>query len=80
MRPPTSRRAAARRYPTPPGGVHARAAPGPRPTTVDAAPAAKGQPWYVWLIGRIVVVILLFWLFGLLGDGASARLTRARGT
>jgi carbon monoxide dehydrogenase subunit G len=27
------------------------------------APAAKsGQPWYVWLIGAVIVVILLFWL------------------
>ncbi len=28
------------------------------------APTAKaGQPWYVWLIGAIILVILFFWLF-----------------
>jgi uncharacterized integral membrane protein len=27
------------------------------------APTAKaGQPWYVWLIGAIILVILFFWL------------------
>jgi uncharacterized protein len=37
-------------------------------TTATPLPAAKsGQPWYVWLIGAIVVVIVLFWLLGLLG-------------
>jgi uncharacterized protein len=37
-------------------------------TTATPLPAAKsGQPWYVWLIGAIIVVIVLFWLLGLLG-------------
>ena len=39
-----------------------------RPSVVTTpkvpAPTAKsGQPWYVWLLGAIVTVILLFWLF-----------------
>ena len=29
------------------------------------APTAKpGQPWYVWLLGAVAVLIVLFWLFG----------------
>jgi carbon monoxide dehydrogenase subunit G len=29
------------------------------------APTAKpGQPWYVWLLGAVAVLIILFWLFG----------------
>ena len=31
-------------------------APAPPP------PAKAGQPWYVWLIGAVIVLILLFWL------------------
>ena len=27
-------------------------------------PAKSGQPWWVWLGGLILVVIVLFWLFG----------------
>lgn len=26
------------------------------------APTKAGQPWYVWLIGAIILVIILFWL------------------
>lgn len=37
----------------------------PQVTTpkVPAPTAKAGQPWYVWLIGAIVLVIILFWLF-----------------
>ena len=41
----------------------------PRIPTTTATPlpaAAPGRPWYVWLIGAIVVVIVLFWLLRLL--------------
>jgi carbon monoxide dehydrogenase subunit G len=31
---------------------------------VPAPTAKSGQPWYVWLIGAVVVVIVLFWLIG----------------
>jgi len=34
-----------------------------RPAT-PVPPAKSGQPWWVWLGGLIIVVILLFWLFG----------------
>jgi carbon monoxide dehydrogenase subunit G len=38
----------------------------PQVTTpkVPAPTAKAGQPWYVWLIGAIILVIVLFWLFG----------------
>jgi carbon monoxide dehydrogenase subunit G len=37
----------------------------PQVTTpkVPAPTAKPGQPWYVWLIGAIILVIVLFWLF-----------------
>ena len=42
--------------------------PAPATTADVPPPAAKsGQPWYVWLIGAIVLVIVLFWLLCLLG-------------
>ncbi len=31
---------------------------------VPAPTTSSGQPWYVWLIGAVVVVIVLFWLIG----------------
>lgn len=31
---------------------------------VPAPTAKSGQPWYVWLIGAVVLIIVLFWLFG----------------
>jgi uncharacterized protein len=35
----------------------------PAPSAAPAAvPAKSGQPWYVWLLGAIILVILLFWL------------------
>ncbi|MGD9510802.1 MAG: carbon monoxide dehydrogenase subunit G [Geminicoccaceae bacterium] len=38
----------------------------PQVTTpkVPAPTAKAGQPWYVWLIGAVILVIVLFWLFG----------------
>ena len=38
----------------------------PPPVTAPKVPlptAKSGQPWYVWLIGAIILVIVLFWLF-----------------
>jgi carbon monoxide dehydrogenase subunit G len=38
-----------------------------RPVTASKPPPVpekSGQPWWVWLAGAIVLVILLFWLFG----------------
>ena len=38
----------------------------PPPVTTPKIPpptAKSGQPWYVWLIGAIILVIVLFWLF-----------------
>jgi len=38
-----------------------------RPVTASKPapiPEKSGQPWWVWLAGAIVLVILLFWLFG----------------
>jgi uncharacterized protein len=32
------------------------------PAAAPLLPAKGGQPWYVWLLGAIVIVILLFWL------------------
>lgn len=38
--------------------------PATAPTTAAAPPAKGGQPWWVWLAGLIVLVIVLFWLLG----------------
>jgi len=38
----------------------------PPPVTTPKIPpptAKSGQPWYVWLIGAIILIIVLFWLF-----------------
>jgi hypothetical protein len=37
-------------------------APAPTMPKVPAPTAKAGQPWYVWLIGAIILVILFFWL------------------
>jgi carbon monoxide dehydrogenase subunit G len=34
----------------------------PTAPKVPAPTAKSGQPWYVWLIGAIILVIILFWL------------------
>jgi hypothetical protein len=35
----------------------------PAPVSTTPSPSARaGQPWYVWLIGAVIVLILLFWL------------------
>ncbi len=52
--------------PPPPRQVAFQPERAPAPTTpkVPAPTAKAGQPWYVWLIGAIILVILFFWLFG----------------
>ena len=35
-----------------------------KPAPAAPAPAQSGQPWWVWLFGLVLLVIILFWLFG----------------
>jgi carbon monoxide dehydrogenase subunit G len=61
MAPPVPPTPAPRQVAFTPERPVAPTAPAPSPPMV---PAASGRPWYVWLGGLIILVILLFWLFG----------------